>query len=67
MVFHRTKAGEDFIPEPWLIKTPEPITPEEAEQRVQQLLDMNEGDYDRVLLGVAYAGTERFVPIGGTA
>jgi len=62
MVFQRTRGGEDFLPMPFLIKSNEPITPAEAEARALSYVETQADDYDRVLLGVSYAGTERFQP-----
>lgn len=61
-VFQRTKGTSDFISTPYLIKTSEPITPEEAEQMALANLDTGVSGLDRTTLGVTYTGTEQFNP-----
>lgn len=61
-IYQRTRGMDDLIHTPFLIKTAEPITPAEAEQRAQWFLEQEEPDvYNRITLGVAYTGTNRFV------
>jgi hypothetical protein len=64
MIYQRTIGESDMIQMPYLIRSNEPLTPEEAEQRALGYLERNPDDYDRRTLGVGYVGTERFVPRG---
>jgi len=62
-IWQRTRGQDDLIHTPFLIKTAQPITPEEAEQRAQWYLEQEDPDvYNRTTLGVAYTGTNEFVP-----
>lgn len=62
-IYQRTSGTGDFYHTPFLIKTNEPITPEEAEARALAYLDQQPDEYNRVTLGVGYMGTERFNPM----
>lgn len=61
-VFQRTRGEQDFISLPFLIKSRTPITPAEAEARALAWTESAPDFYNRVTLGVAYTGTERFNP-----
>lgn len=62
-IYQRTRGQDDLIHTPYLIKSREPITPAQAEQRALWYLEQEEPEvYDRVTLGVSYAGTNLFVP-----
>lgn len=58
----RTRGESDFIQTPYLIKSAQPITPQEAIDRVMQFAERDENNYNRVTLSVMYTGTERFIP-----
>lgn len=62
-IYQRTRGQDDLIQTPFLIKTAQPITPQEAEQRAQWYLEQEEPDvYNRITLAVTYTGTNQFVP-----
>lgn len=62
MVHQRTSGTSDFFSTPFLIKSGQPLTPEEAEQRALGYLDQQPDAYNRVTIGVGYVGTEHFQP-----
>lgn len=62
LLYQRTVGESDLIEKPFLVKSSVPITPQEAEQQALDWLSEGEDQYGRIVLGVSYAGTERFVP-----
>ncbi len=65
-IHQRTSGESDYIFTPFLIKSNAPITPEEAEQRAAAYIDQQPDEYNRVVMGIGYLTTERFVPGGQT-
>lgn len=65
MIYQRTGGQADFMKTPFLIKSNQPITPAEAEARARDYLSDDENAYNRVTLGVGYAGTEQYFPQNG--
>lgn len=61
-IFQRTSGESDLIMMPYLVKTNEPISPQQAEDQALAFLAQSPDEYGRVTLGVTYTGTERFVP-----
>ena len=64
MVYQRAKGETEIIQQPWLIRSNELITPEEAERRVGEAIAQNPYEYDRTLIGVGYVGTDVYIPRG---
>lgn len=62
MIYQRTKGETDLIETPWLIRSEELITPEEAERRAGNYIAQNPYEYDRVVLGIGYVGTDAYSP-----
>lgn len=62
-IYQRTSGQNDFMHMPFLVKTSEPITPEEAEARALEFLSQQPDEYNRVTIGVGYMGTEEFNPL----
>lgn len=62
MVYQRAKGETELIQQPWLIRSNELITPEEAERRVGEAIANNPYEYDRTLVGVGYIGTDVYTP-----
>ena len=58
----RTAGQNDYIFQPYLVKTAEPITPERAEQVARDFVETQADEYNRVIIGVGYLSTERFIP-----
>jgi hypothetical protein len=61
-IHQRTSGENDYIFTPFLIKSNAPITPEEAENRALDYLQQQPDEYNRVIIGVGYLSTERFIP-----
>jgi hypothetical protein len=61
-VYQRSSGETDLIHMPYLVKSHQPITPEEAEQQVVEYLQREPDKYNRVTLGIGYVGTEKFMP-----
>lgn len=61
-VYQRSVGQQDFMSSPYLIKSFTPLTPEEAERRVQSYITESEEKYDRKVLGVGLVGVEEFQP-----
>ena len=61
-IYQRTRGQADFMSTPFLVKTNQPITPAEAEQRALAFLETAPDEYDRITLGVGYMGSEQFFP-----
>lgn len=61
-IHQRTSGQADYIFTPFLIKTAQPITPEEAEQRALAYLDEQPDEYNRTTIAVGYLSTEHFIP-----
>lgn len=61
-IHQRTSGQQDYIFTPFLIKSDQPITPEEAEQRALAYLEEQPDEYNRVTLDVGYLTTEQFIP-----
>lgn len=64
MIYQRTSGQSDFMQQPFLVKSSQPITPAEAERRALDFLTDDDNTYNRVTLGVGYVGTEQFHPTG---
>jgi hypothetical protein len=62
MVYQRTKGETDLIAQPWLLRSDELMTPQEAERQVGSYIANNPYEYDRVLIGIGYAGTDAYQP-----
>lgn len=62
LIMQRTRAGSDFFAQPWLIKSRQPITPAEAEQRALAYLQTEPDQYNRTTLGVTFLNAERYTP-----
>ena len=62
MVYQRTKGERDLIAMPWLLRSDELLTPEDAESRVGVYIATNPYEYDRVVIGIGYVGTDRYGP-----
>lgn len=61
-VHQRTVGDNDFLTQPFLLKSHTQLTPAEAERRVGEFLANSEHEYDRVVLGVGIVGIEEFHP-----
>jgi len=61
-IHQRTQGQQDYIFTPFLIKSPQPITPEEAEARAMSFLEEQPDEYNRVTLAVGYLNAEHFLP-----
>jgi hypothetical protein len=61
-IHQRTSGQSDYIFTPFLVKSAQPITPQEAEGRALAYLDEQPDVYNRVILGVGYLSTEHFIP-----
>lgn len=60
-IYQRTKGQDDLIHTPFAIRSNQPITPAEAEQRAMWWLENEEPDvYNRMTLGVTYTHTDFF-------
>lgn len=62
MVYQRQTGGTEPFQQPWLLKSEELLTPEEAERRVGELIAQNPYDYGRTVTGVQYIGTDHYTP-----
>lgn len=62
MVYQRTKGESDLVAEPWLLRSDELLTPEEAERRVGSAIAQNPYEYPRVVIGIGYVGTDEYNP-----
>lgn len=62
MVYQRQTGGSEPFQQPWLLKSEELLTPEEAERRVGELIAQNPYDYGRTVTGVQYIGTDHYTP-----
>jgi hypothetical protein len=60
MVYQRTSGETDLIGSPWLLRSDELMTPEEAERQVGTYIANNPYEYDRVVIGIGYVGTDAY-------
>lgn len=59
-VYQRTIGTSDYLHTPFLVKSNEPMTPEQAEQQVLDWLQQEPDQYNRTTLGVGFLGVEQF-------
>lgn len=62
-IHQRTVGESDYIFTPFLVKSREPMTPEQAEARAMDFLQTAPDEYNRTTMGVVYMGAERFSPM----
>lgn len=61
-IYQRASGESDLLHKVFLVKSQEPLTPEEAEAQAAQWAQQGEDAYNYVTLGVGYMGTEVFEP-----
>ena len=61
-IYQRASGETDLLHKVFLVKSADPITPEEAEQQALEWAQAGEDSYNYVTLGVGYMGTEQFIP-----
>jgi hypothetical protein len=61
-IYQRPSGETDLLHKVFLVKSNNPITPEEAEAQALQWAREGESQYNYVTLGVGYMGTEQFIP-----
>lgn len=62
-IHQRTRGQSDYIFTPFLVKSNQPLTPAEAEARAETYLDTSPDEYNRIVTGISYMGSELFQPM----
>lgn len=61
-IYQRPSGETDLLHKVFLVRSNDPLTPEQSEAQALQWAREGESSYNYVTLGVGYMGTEQFIP-----